>query len=104
MRRPRSTSQRFARLAQGERQTGALTGTSGSGTVVQLLTQMSNQLNNLAQQVELSRDQVRSLVDQYLNEDNMTYIIVGDAKSQLDRVSKFGYGKPVVLDKLGNPI
>ena len=48
--------------------------------------------------------EIRSLINQYMNEDNMTYIIVGDAKSQLDRVSKFGHGKPVVLDKLGNPI
>ena len=54
--------------------------------------------------LDMKMNEVRSLVDQYMNEDNMTYIIVGDAKSQLDRVSKFGYGKPVVLDKLGNPI
>ena len=54
--------------------------------------------------LNMEMSEVRSLVDQYMNEDDMTYIIVGDAKSQLDRVSKFGYGKPVVLDKLGNPI
>lgn len=57
-------SQRFARLARGERQSGVLTGTSGSGTVVQLLTQMSSQLNGLARQVEDSREQVRSLFNQ----------------------------------------
>ena len=54
--------------------------------------------------LNMNMKEVRSLINQYMNEDNMTYIIVGDAKSQLDRVSKFGYGKPVVLDKLGNPI
>ena len=42
----------------------------------------------------MKMNEVRSLVDQYMNEDNMTYII-GDAKSQLDRVSKFGYGNPL---------
>lgn len=57
-------SQRFARLAGQERETGALTGTSGSGTVVQLLTQMSNQLNGLAEEVRESRTQVRSLFEQ----------------------------------------
>lgn len=57
-------SQRFARLAREERLSGALTGTSGSGTVVQLLAQMSSQLDGLARQVEESRDQVRSLFDQ----------------------------------------
>ena len=41
---------RFAKLADSER-AGSLTGTSGSGTVVQLLTQMSSQLGNLAQEV-----------------------------------------------------
>ena len=39
-------STRFSRLADAERG-GSLTGTSGSGTVVQLLTQMSTQLGNL---------------------------------------------------------
>jgi len=43
-------STRFARLADAERG-GALTGTGGSGTVVQLLTQMSNQLNDLGKEV-----------------------------------------------------
>ncbi|MEM8744837.1 MAG: hypothetical protein AAGF14_09410 [Pseudomonadota bacterium] len=57
-------SQRFARLADQERETGALTGTSGSGTVVQLLTQMSGQLNGLAEEVRGSRTQVRSLFEQ----------------------------------------
>ena len=39
--------ERFARLAADEQATGALTGTSGSGSVVQLLTQMSAQMNEL---------------------------------------------------------
>ncbi len=52
-------SKRFASLAQQERSTGALTGTSGSGTVVQLLAQMSTELNRLALEVEESRDEVK---------------------------------------------
>jgi hypothetical protein len=54
---------RFSRLAESERQ-GSLTGTSGSGTVVQLLTQMSTQLDNLSQQVTQSSDKVRKLFDE----------------------------------------
>lgn len=54
-------AQRFALLAQQERRSGALTGTSGSGTVVQLLTQMSAQLNNLLERVTASEAQVNSL-------------------------------------------
>ena len=52
---------RFARLADQERQSGALTGTSGSGTVVQLLGQMSAQLTALAGQVSSDREEVDAL-------------------------------------------
>jgi len=49
-------SQRFSRLAGEEAATGALTGTSGSGTVVQLLSQMSRQLLGLADEIAASRE------------------------------------------------
>lgn len=55
-------STRFARLADAER-AGSLTGTSGSGTVVQLLTQMSTQLSNLSQEVTNSADRTRTLFE-----------------------------------------
>jgi hypothetical protein len=54
---------RFSTLADAERN-GSLTGTSGSGTVVQLLTQMSNQLGALGQEVAGSADKVKVLFDQ----------------------------------------
>ena len=53
-------SSRFARLADAERQ-GALTGTGGSGTVVQLLTQMSTQLDELGREVSGSAEPVKTL-------------------------------------------
>lgn len=53
-------SERFARLAADEQATGALTGTSGSGSVVQLLTQMSAQMDELETTIEASRDTVRN--------------------------------------------
>jgi hypothetical protein len=53
---------RFAKLAESER-AGSLTGTSGSGTVVQLLTQMSSQLGNLAQEVTNSADRAKTLFE-----------------------------------------
>ena len=56
-------STRFSKLAEAER-TGSLTGTSGSGTVVQLLTQMGSQLGNLSQEVGQSGDKVRMLYEQ----------------------------------------
>src|SRR5258708_18312409 len=53
----------FAKLADAER-AGSLTGTAGSGTVVQLLTQMSSQLDGLGQQVQASDKRVSALYDQ----------------------------------------
>lgn len=54
---------RFSTLADSERN-GSLTGTAGSGTVVQLLTQMSSELDGLAKQITASADQVKTLYDQ----------------------------------------
>jgi hypothetical protein len=56
-------SQRFGQLAESEK-TGTLTGTSGSGTVVQLLSQMSNQLNGLSQTVTQSSERTKTLYEQ----------------------------------------
>jgi hypothetical protein len=56
-------SSRFSRLADAER-AGSLTGTAGSGTVVQLLTQMSGQLDSLGQEVQASGKRVSALFEQ----------------------------------------
>ncbi|KRQ95884.1 hypothetical protein [Bradyrhizobium valentinum] len=56
-------SSRFSRLADAER-AGSLTGTAGSGTVVQLLTQMSGQLDSLGQEVQASGKRVSTLFEQ----------------------------------------
>lgn len=57
-------SERFSRLAADERNSGALTGTQGSGSVVQLLTQMSAQMNELAGTITNSRGEVQALYEQ----------------------------------------
>lgn len=57
-------SERFSRLADDERATGALTGTSGAGSVVQLLSQMSAQLNELGDSISNSRDRVQTLFEE----------------------------------------
>src|SRR3954466_14037971 len=56
-------SSRFAKLADAER-AGSLTGTAGSGTVVQLLTQMSGQLGSPRQEVQASGKRVSALYEQ----------------------------------------
>jgi hypothetical protein len=57
-------AQRFSGLAADERESGALTGTTGSGSVVQLLTQMGTQMNQLAATITGSRDQVATLFEE----------------------------------------
>lgn len=54
-------AERFARLADDERGSGALTGTSGSGSVVQLLSQMSAQMNELGTTITASRPEVEAI-------------------------------------------
>ncbi|EHK79578.1 hypothetical protein SM0020_02545 [Sinorhizobium meliloti CCNWSX0020] len=57
-------SERFAQLAASERQSGALTGTTGSGSVVQLLSQMSAQMKDLENGINASREHVTVLFNQ----------------------------------------
>lgn len=57
-------SERFTQLAAVERQSGSLTGTTGSGSVVQLLSQMSGQMRSLEANINGSRDQVSELFEE----------------------------------------
>jgi hypothetical protein len=57
------TQERFQRLADQERETGALTGTTGAGSVVQLLSQMASQLTELENGINTSRERVTTLFD-----------------------------------------
>jgi hypothetical protein len=57
-------SERFSRLAEDERTSGALTGTTGSGSVVQLLSQMSAQMRELEATITSSRESVQALFEQ----------------------------------------
>lgn len=56
-------AERFRQLAEKEREGGALTGSSGSGTVVQLLSQKASELRTLAQQIRDSRQDVDRLYE-----------------------------------------
>ena len=56
----RIAANRFGELAKDEAERGALTGSSGTGTVVQALTQMSTELESLAQEISASREELQS--------------------------------------------
>jgi zinc protease len=47
---------------------------------------------------------VQAMANQYLNDDQMTYVVVGDAATQLSRLAELGYGEPIQLDRQGNPV
>ena len=59
---------------------------------------------NQEQLQSLTLTQARGIIESNLNEKNMIYVIVGDAKTQLERMSQLGYGEPIVLDRLGNEL
>lgn len=54
--------------------------------------------------VKMNLDEIRDLANQYLNENNMIYVIAGDSKTQLSQVKEFGYGEPILLDRDGNKV
>jgi hypothetical protein len=80
---------RFSTLADSER-SGSLTGTAGSGTVVQLLTKMSSELDGLAKQVTASADQVKTLYDQGSTSLEKMRQLVSDHGPINERTDAFG--------------
>jgi hypothetical protein len=83
-------SERFARLAEEERTSGALTGTTGSGTVVQLLSQMSNDLRGLGEEISQSRETVKALYDQGGEHISRMRALVSGAGPVQQRADAFG--------------
>ncbi len=54
--------------------------------------------------IEMGSDSFQNYIKKYLKEENMIYLIVGDADKQLENVKKLGKGDPIMLDIYGNPI
>jgi len=40
----------------------------------------------------------------YHEEENMTYLVVGDAETQLEPLKELGFGEPILLDEAGNRV
>ncbi len=49
----------------------------------------------------LTLDSVKSLAKEYLRPENMIYLVVGDAETQLPRLKALGLGEPVLLNNNG---
>ncbi|OEK04204.1 M16 family metallopeptidase [Roseivirga misakiensis] len=48
-------------------------------------------------------DKIKALSEKYLNPDKMFWLVVGDAKTQMRRLEKLGYGKPVLINEMVSP-
>ncbi|MBT8382043.1 MAG: insulinase family protein, partial [Ignavibacteria bacterium] len=46
----------------------------------------------------------KELANKYIDPNVMTYVIVGDAKTQLEQLKDLGVGKPILVDREGNPV
>jgi zinc protease len=49
----------------------------------------------------LTLDSIKALAGEYLRPENMIYLVVGDAKTQLPRLKALGLGEPVLLNNNG---
>ncbi|MBI9054343.1 MAG: insulinase family protein [Bacteroidales bacterium] len=61
-------------------------------------------VRNQQELLEMNLVDFRNMINKYIDESQMLYFIVGDAKSELQNVNKFGYGKATMLDIFGNEI
>ncbi|MEO1022715.1 MAG: pitrilysin family protein [Bacteroidota bacterium] len=48
---------------------------------------------------DITKEDIRDLAVQYADADRMIYVVVGDAKTQMDRLEALGYGKPVLVNE-----
>ena len=52
----------------------------------------------------LTLEQAKASISNYMDHDKMIYLVVGDAKTQLPRLKELGLGKPILLDNDGNKV
>ena len=45
-------------------------------------------------------EEIQRLAKEYVDPDKMFYLVVGDAKTQLKRLEKLGYGKPILINEM----
>ncbi len=48
---------------------------------------------------EITKEDIQNLAKKYVDPNKMIWLIVGDAETQLDRMVKLGFGKPVLLNE-----
>lgn len=52
---------------------------------------------------DMTVEKIQGLANQYLDPDKMFWLVVGDAKTQMKRLEKLGYGKPILINDMVSP-
>ena len=81
------------------------------GSLINMLDNISKYnlpVNYIANQQDvltgMTVEDVQQLANDYLNGENMIYVVAGDAKTQLELIKNLGFGEPVLLDRDGNKL
>lgn len=53
---------------------------------------------------KMTLEQAKAIYNKYIQPGKMIYVIVGDAKTQFERIKEAGLGEPVLVDKTGSVI
>ena len=53
---------------------------------------------------EMTIERIQELANKYINPNQMIWLFVGDAETQLDRLNELGFGQPVLLNKTSEKI
>jgi len=48
---------------------------------------------------EMTRERIKELADKYIVPERMFYVVAGDAKTQLQSLTKIGFGKPKLIEQ-----
>lgn len=54
--------------------------------------------------MDMDLERARNLIQTYLDPSKMVYVVVGDARTQADRLQELGFGDPIMIDKEGVPV
>ena len=49
---------------------------------------------------DMTVDKIKELANQYVDPDKMIWLVIGDAKTQLDRLKLLGFGEPVLINEM----
>lgn len=53
---------------------------------------------------DMTEERIKELADRYIVAGRMIYLVVGDAGTQLDRLTQVGFGRPILIDRDGNRV